>query len=356
MIRDEKLNKRQDIILAFIELNKSVSSKQILEYIQMNIEDVTKMTITRDLEKLLKLNLIKRQGSGRAIVYQPSFQYALLKKINVEGYFAQDINKRKINPIFNESIFEFLNDEIITEKETVHLEKMNEKYLYSQKKLEKESPAILRREWERLIVEFSWKSSEIEGDTYTLLETEALIKEHRLAEGKDKAEAQMILNHKKALDFILENPDYFFKFETEKIKKIHAILVEGLDVKNDFRSHGVGIGGTLYRPLANQRELSQMTDKLSETIGKINNPFTKALVALLMISYIQPFEDGNKRTARIVANGILHSYKKAMLSYRNVDVLEYKKAILLFYEQNNISYFKELFLNQFEFAVENYFG
>ena len=356
MTRDKKLNKRQDAILVFIESNKPVAGSHILEHIQRNIENVTKMTITRDLEKLLKLNLIERQGSGRAIVYQPSSQYALLKKIDVEGYFAQDVDKRKINPVFNENIFDFLNDEIITEKEIDSLEKMNEKYLYSKKKLEKESPAILRREWERLIVEFSWKSSQIEGDTYTLLETEALIKEHRFAEGKDKAEAQMILNHKKALDFILENPDFFSEFETEKIKKMHAILVEGLDVKNDFRSHGVGIGSTLYRPSANQKELARMTDKLSETIGKISNPFTKALVALLMISYIQPFEDGNKRTARIVANGILHSHQKAMLSYRDVDVLEYKKAILLFYEQNNIFYFKELFLNQFEFAVENYFG
>jgi len=356
MQRDKKLNKRQDAILSFIESNKPVAGSQILEHIQGNIENVTKMTITRDLEKLLELNLIERQGSGRAIVYQPSSQYALLKKINVEEYFTQDVDKRKINPVFNENIFNFLNDEVITEKETASLEKMNEKYLFSKKKLEKESPVILRREWERLIVEFSWKSSQIEGDTYTLLETEALIKEHQLAEGKDKAEAQMILNHKKALDFILENPDFFSEFETEKIKKMHAILVDGLDVKNDFRSHGVGIGVTLYRPLANQKELSRMTDKLSETIRKINNSFAKALVALLMISYLQPFEDGNKRTARIVANGILHSHKKAMLSYRNVNVLEYKKAILLFYEQNNISYFKELFLKQFEFAVENYFG
>jgi Fic family protein len=356
MTKDKKLNKRQDAILAFIESNKSVAGSQILEHIQRNIENVTKMTITRDLEILLELNLIERQGSGRAIVYRPSFQYALLKKINVEEYFATDVDKRKINPIFNENIFDFLNDEIITEKETANLEKMNEKYLHSRKKLEKESLAILRREWERLIVEFSWKSSQIEGDTYTLLETEALIKEHRLAEGKDRAEAQMILNHKKALEFILENPDFFSEFKTEKIKKMHSILVEELNVKNDFRSHGVGIGGTLYRPLANQKELSRITDKLSETIGKTSNPFAKALIALTMISYIQPFEDGNKRTARIVANGILHSHKKAMLSYRNVDVLEYKKAILLFYEQNNISYFKELFLKQFEFAVENYFG
>ncbi|MCK9378782.1 MAG: Fic family protein [Candidatus Moranbacteria bacterium] len=350
---NKKLNQRQEKILSFIEEKGSVSIGQIVEY----VGKVTRMTILRDLDKMLKLDFVEREGvAGRAVTYRISSEYSILKKIDVEKYFAVDSSERKINPIFNENIFDFLNDEIITEEEISDLEKINEKYLHSKDKLEKESPAILRREWERLIVEFSWKSSQIEGDTYTLLETEALIKEHRLAEGKDKAEAQMILNHKKALDFILENPDFFFQLETEKIKKIHAILVEGMDVKEDFRSHGVGIGGTLYRPLANKKELSRMTDKLSETVRNIKSPFAKALVALLMISYLQPFEDGNKRTARIVANGILHSHQKAMLSYRNIDVLEYKKAILLFYEQNNISYFKELFLKQFEFAVENYFG
>lgn len=341
------------MILSFIEGKDSVSVGQITEH----VGKVTRMTILRDLEKMLKLGLIERQGvAGRAVAYRLSAKYPILEKIDIEKYFAVDFRQRKIKPVFNENIFGFLNDEIITEEEAADLEKANGKYLRSKEKLEKESPAILRREWERLIVELSWKSSEIEGDTYTLLETEALIKEHRLAEGKDKAEAQMILNHKKALDFILEKPDFFSEFETEKIKKMHAILVEGLDVKEDFRSHGVGIGGTLYRPPANRRELSLMTDRLSETVRRIKSPFAKALVALLMISYLQPFEDGNKRTARIVANGILHSHQKAMLSYRDVDVLEYKKAILLFYEQNNVSYFKELFFKQFEFAVENYFG
>ena len=90
-------------------------------------------------------------------------------------------------------------------------------------------------------------------------------------------------------------------------------------------------------------------------INKINNPIVKAFTALVMLAYIQPFEDGNKRTARVVANAILHAHDKSMLSYRDVDVVEYKKAALLFYEQNNLSYFKKIFKEQFEFAVENYF-
>ena len=85
------------------------------------------------------------------------------------------------------------------------------------------------------------------------------------------------------------------------------------------------------------------------------NIFEKALLILVLISYIQPFMDGNKRTARIVSNAILMNYKHCPISFRTVDSVDYKKAMLLFYEQNNLSRFKEIFINQFEFAVKTYF-
>jgi len=77
---------------------------------------------------------------------------------------------------------------------------------------------------------------------------------------------------------------------------------------------------------------------------------------MLLIAYIQPFEDGNKRTSRLMGNAVLLAHDICPLSYRSVKDSEYKKAVLLFYEQNNISYFKQLFIEQFKFAVNNYFG
>ena len=85
------------------------------------------------------------------------------------------------------------------------------------------------------------------------------------------------------------------------------------------------------------------------------NVFEKSLLALVLISYIQPFIDGNKRTARIVSNAILINHNYCPISFRTIDAVEYKKAMLLFYEQNNISSFKEIFISQFEFAVNTYF-
>ena len=95
---------------------------------------------------------------------------------------------------------------------------------------------------------------------------------------------------------------------------------------------------------------------LIAVLSGMQDPCMQAFVVLAMIAYIQPFEDGNKRTARILANAMLHANDRAMLSYRNIDALEYKKAMVLFYEQNNISYIKEIFIEQFKFSVENYFG
>lgn len=96
-------------------------------------------------------------------------------------------------------------------------------------------------------------------------------------------------------------------------------------------------------------------EQLVTSIENTANPIEKALISVLMISYIQPFEDGNKRTGRILANAILHANNYCPLSYRSVDETEYKKAVILFYETNSLCYFKELFTEQFKFAVEQYF-
>lgn len=350
--REKKLNKRQDTILAFIETNKSVSIGQILEYIQQNVGSVTKMTISRDLDKMIEFNLIDRQGAGRAVVYRPSSQYSILKKIDVEKYFANDVDQRKVREKFNFDIFEQLKN-IFTETEKNKLYELNEIY---RKKIKDVSPDALKKEIERLNIDFSWKSSKIEGNTYSLLETEQLIKNQQEATGHSKEEATMILNHKKALEYIGSNKKEFQTVSVPKIENIHSLLVDGLNVTKNLRKTLVGITGTNYKPLDNEFQIKEALEKACNKINETKDVFEKAVILMLLIAYIQPFVDGNKRTSRLSGNAILQSFNSCPLSYRSMDEGEYKKAILLFYEQNNISYFKELFLKQFEFAVENYFG
>lgn len=123
-----------------------------------------------------------------------------------------------------------------------------------------------------------------------------------------------------------------------------------------MRKHGVGITGTNYKPLDNQFQIQDALQAMIKLVNEKQNFFEKALIVLLMISYIQAFEDGNKRTARMLTNAILLSHNSIPLSYRGVDIVEYKKATILFYEQNNLTHFKKIFIEQFEDAVTNYFS
>lgn len=348
-----KLNERQDAILDFVEANKSVSIGQIFEHIQKDFEKITRITVSRDLEKLLKLNLIEKQGeSKRTIVYNVSSQYSILKKIDVEKYFAQDVDQREIKEKFNFDIFEQLKN-IFTDVEKKRLSELNEAY---REKIKDIAPDVLKKEVERLNIDFSWKSSKIEGNTYSLLETEQLIKNQQEASGHSKEEATMILNHKKTLDYIESKKDDFQSVSVAKIENIHSLIMDGLNVTKNLRKSLVGITGTNYKPLDNEFQIKEALENACKLVNETKDVFEKAIILMLLIAYIQPFVDGNKRTSRLSGNAILQSFNFCPLSYRNMDEIEYKKAILLFYEQNNILYFKELFLKQFEFAVKNYFG
>lgn len=349
--KNNELNERQKTILAFIEANKEASISQIVQYIQQNFENIARITISRDLEKILKSGLIEKHGAGRSVFYQTSAQYSILKEIDVEKYFAKDIDQREIKEKFNFDIFNIMKN-IFTETEKDKLARLNNIY---QKKIKNISPDAFRKETERLNIDFSWKSSRLEGNTYSLLETEQLIKNQKEASGHTKEEAIMILNHKKTLDYIVTNKKDFHFISVAKIENIHSLLVDDLNVTKNIRKTLVGITGTNYRPLDNEFQIGEALEKACQKVNATENIFEKAVILMLLIAYIQPFVDGNKRTSRMAGNAILGSFDSCPLSYRSIDEAEYKKAMLLFYEQNNLSYFKELFLKQFEFAVENYF-
>ena len=353
----KKLNKRQEHILAFLENSEKASAGELVEVVARETEPVTRMTVLRDVDELLEQGFVKRVGSGRSAAYCLAPMYARLRPMDVDAYFSRPFGERRARAECDGEVFALLASEnILSQEEQAYLEKKNKKYAQTKRTLEEESPAILKREWERLIIEFSWKSSEIEGNTYSLLETEALLKESQYAEGKDRAEAQMILNHKNTFEYILANREMFSEASSENIKKLHEMLVEGLGVKMDFRNHPVGITGTLYRPPAKEKHIEELMSRMLDAVRAKEDPFEAALILLVGISYLQPFEDGNKRTARMMANAFLHAHDRAMLSYRSVPAVEYKKAMLLFYEQNNLSAIKKIFIEQFAFSTEHYFG
>jgi Fic family protein len=165
----------------------------------------------------------------------------------------------------------------------------------------------------------------------------------------------MLLNHKEAIDCIVSNPNYLSPLTISKIEDIHSILIKNLGVDRNIRKGRVGISGTNYRPLDNDYQIKEALQDMCNLVISRNSVFEKALLLLVLISYIHPFVDGNKRTARIISNAILIGNNYCPISFRTVDSVEYKKAMLIFYEQNNITAIKEIFMNQFEFAVSTYF-
>lgn len=349
--KNAPLNKRQDAELAFIEKQKNVSVSEILEFIKRAFARISKITINRDLNFLLGLNLIAKKGKGRSVTYNLSPHYSLARFIDVEKYFQTEIDSRKIQTRFNFDVFENFKN-IFTRKENENLENLTKRF---KKNLKALSATLIKKEFERLTIDLSWKSSQIEGNTYSLLETEQLIKDHKESKQRSREEATMILNHKKALDFIRRKPEQFKKLTVADIENIHYLLTQGLGVTRNLRRHVVKIVGTNYKPLDNEYQIREALKKMRKTINQEKNPFIKALGTIVLISYIQPFEDGNKRTARLISDAVLLAFGLCPLSFRSVDKMEYKKAVLLFYEQNNLSYFKKLFMEQYEFAVDNYF-
>jgi Fic family protein len=352
MNKNEPQMKNLDtIILEFLENNPLSSSKDIYDGISS-----TKgyATIKRSLNNLIEQNYISKEGKGKGTKYLLSTSYSIIRKIDIEEYFTQDIDDRKIQSSFNfKLISEILPKvELFSQSELEKLQLLQKQF---QNNINLLSSSQYENELERLAIDLSWKSSQIEGNTYSLLETERLLKEKLTADGKTKEEAVMLLNHKEAIDFIIMHPDYLNPIKVNRIEDIHSILVKELGVKRNIRNHRVGISGTNYKPLDNEHQLREALNLMCDLVNVKQNVFEKALLLLVLLSYLQAFDDGNKRTARIVSNACLIHHKHCPISFRTVDSIEYKKAMLLFYEQNNISAFKTLFMEQFEFAVNTYF-
>lgn len=349
-----ELTKRQQKIYQYIKANAPVGNKQIRSFLSTPDKPISRVTVIRDIESLIKGGLVKKSGQGRSVVYQEAVKNAFLSYINPETYFQVDPDNRKI-PFakFNFAVFDSLKENLFFAPELQNLDQLNKDY---QQRLQKLSPTIKKKEYERLSIELSWKSSQIEGNTYTLLDTEILIKEQQEARGHTKEEATMILNHKKALDYIMDEKSNFQNITVAKIANLHRLIVQDMGVSLNIRQRAVGITGTKYQPLDNQFQIQEALDKTMCVLNDSQaHPIFKAFVAVVMISYIQPFEDGNKRTARLLGNALLLAHNYCPLSYRSVDEGDYKKATLLFFEQNSARFFKELFVKQFAFAVQNYF-
>lgn len=346
-----QISKKQQEIVGLLLRHSLIGSSQVHKELTKTGEKISLVTIKRELSRMAAEGLIISSGKGRSRVYQISALGRIFSSIDGKSYCAVEPDRRYGLDHYNFDLLPSLPSEIFTPAERSTLDEATNEYRRNTADL---PSAIEKKELERLIIELSWKSSKIEGNTYTLLDTEKLIIEHKEAPGHEKKEAIMILNHKDAFTFVRERKQEFRSFTRINLELLHKTLVKDLSTGQGLRQKPVGIIGSKYRPLDNVYQIQEAIDKLASAVLKMETPYSKALTALLGISYIQPFEDGNKRTARLMANALLLAYDCAPLSYRSVEEKDYREATLVFYELNSIMPFKEIFIDQYIFAAKNY--
>lgn len=209
----------------------------------------------------------------------------------------------------------------------------------------------------RLLIDLSWNSSRLEGNTYSLLETKRLIELGESAAGKEASEAQMILNHKAAIEYVIDSVDDE-KITSHEVCSIHALLSENLlgdpAASGRIRQIIVEIGGSTYLPLENPHVLKECFEIFVGKLNRIEDPFEQSIFSLVHLSYMQAFEDVNKRTSRLVANIPLIKKNLRPLSFTDVDPEAYAKSLLGVYEKNDLSLIRDLYLWAYDRSAQRY--
>jgi Fic family protein len=209
----------------------------------------------------------------------------------------------------------------------------------------------------RLLIDLSWNSSRLEGNTYSLLDTERLIDIGEQADGKSAADAQMILNHKDAIEFLVQSAGEI-NFNRQTILNLHAKLADNLldnpNAAGRLRRIAVGISGSVYHPLAVPQQIDEYFDQVLATARAIRDPFEQAFFIMVQLPYLQPFEDVNKRVSRLAANIPLIRQNLSPISFVHVPKALYTDAMLAVYELNKVDLLKEVFVWAYERSANRY--
>jgi hypothetical protein len=209
----------------------------------------------------------------------------------------------------------------------------------------------------RLLIDLSWASSHLEGNTYSRLDTQNLIEHGQEAEGKGRLEAQMILNHKRAIEFLVEQADDV-GFNMHTFRNLHSLLSENLlgnpADEGRLRERIVEIGGTVYRPLHVPQQIEELFRLLLDKAGAITDPFEQAFFLMVHIPYLQPFMDVNKRVSRLAANIPFIKNGLCPLSFIDVPERAYVEGTLAVYEHGRVDLLRDVFTWAYERSCDQF--
>jgi hypothetical protein len=272
----------------------------------------------------------------------------------MRAYLSKPLNARKpvgYNRVFldsyrpNETFY-------LSEEQRAHLAKFG-KVNFEEQAAGTYAKQILTR----LLIDLSWNSSRLEGNTYSLLDTTRLIELGEAAEGRDRLEAQMIVNHKEAIEFLV-NDAAEIGFNRYTILNLHGILAQNLlpdaNAPGRLRRMAVGIGKSTYHPLEMPQLIEECFNQLLDTGAAIRDPFEQALFAMVQLPYLQPFDDVNKRVSRLSANIPFIKRNLSPLSFIDVPRALYMEALLGVYELNKIDLLRDVFIWAYERSAARY--
>lgn len=333
--------------------------------------DIEIRTLQRRLAELIKSGLVSSTGDRRSTRYhyntpitvgswaeEPQVRYSSLplseKGEEIYSLITLPLQRRKTvgyNREFLESYKPNI-DSYLTPQEKQKLAEIG-------KTTREDQPAgtYAKEILSRLLIDLSWNSSRLEGNTYSLLDTERLIKQGHIADDRSVVEAQMILNHKDAIEFMVRGT-YDIQFDRHTILNLHGILsyelLPTLDASGKLRSRAVGISGSVFTPLAMPQLIEEMFELMLEKVSQIENPFEQAFFIMVHLPYLQPFEDVNKRVSRLAANIPFYRQNLSPLSFIDVPKEYYIQGLMGIYELNRVDLMKDVFLWAYERSSYQY--
>jgi hypothetical protein len=329
------------------------------------IADVPDRTLRRWLGELVHEGLIERSGSHRSTRYrrkQSTQEQQPLAASNTHADLAK-IPNQLVFSSESELLFERIDAPIYTRTPVTYSEEWVASYIPNQSAYltarqreqlharGKRSPlygqagTYIQKIYNRLLIDLSYNSARLEGNTYTLADTEHLVIEGVSAPGKLDAERIMILNHKEAIRYLVQNVRSLTANE-ETIRTLHYLLSDSLlapESAGQIRSDSIGVTGTTYAPLEGKERLTRLLNQVLDTARRINDPFEQSFFLLGHISYLQAFVDVNKRTARLASIIPLITQDYVPQSFVDVSKSDYLKTTIVFYELNDVRPLAELY-------------
>jgi Fic family protein len=358
---NEKIREEQDAVLRIIE--RSPDGIGIQEMLQVKDLKLSKRTLQRRLSELVQMGRLRKEGEGRALKYisqaKDRFQERITIPVSKEG---EEIRKYVNLPLQSRMPVGY-NAEFLEEyipNSTEYLPKSLCEQLHrigTSSNGQRPAGTFARDILNRLLIDLSWASSRLEGNTYDRLDTKRLIEFGQAAVGKDAIETQMILNHKAAIELLVKEAENI-GFNSYTLLNLHALLSDGLlpnpEDSGRIRQRAVDIAGTVYVPVSIPQKTEDYFGMLLEKASAIRDPFEQSFFVMVHIPYLQPFIDVNKRVSRLAANIPFIKGNLSPLSFIDLPERVYIEGMLGVYEMNRSELLRDVFVWSYERSCQNY--